>query len=252
MPTQVWRSMSKTTKQPVAIAYTSGVGDGKPDGQREAIEKWAKTHRVQIVRYFADDGPAARAPVDERKGLMGALLALRTRTAAILVVAARRRLGSDAATLAIVERLATREDAKVLAIKETAVEAEADATLRARLVSAFAEYERALMRVRTRAAVAIKRQRGEMTGRCPWGYHLAANGKSLEPDPHEQNILEVVRHMRTGGRKIREIVDALAEMGVRGRNGKPIGSTRVFEMIQGGRKKQRPKGQGASSGSEKR
>lgn len=235
--------MSKTNKQAVVIAYTSAAGDGKPDAQREAIEKWAKTHRVSIAHFYADDGPAARATVDERKGLMGALLALRTRTAGTLVVSSRNRLAPDAVTLAIVMRLATREDAKIVYVRESPPETEADAKLGGRLVSAFAEYERALMRVRTRAAVAIKRQRGEMTGRCPWGYHLAKNGKSLEPDPHEQNILDVVRHMRASGRKIREIVDALREMGVRGRNGKPIGSTRVFEMIQGGRKKQHPRGQ---------
>lgn len=238
--------MSKTSKPAAAIAYIrSSAADRKPEAQRDAIEKWAKTHRIQISQWHSDDGPSETISVDERKGLMAALLALRTKTASTLVVTSRDRLAKDSVALALVERLATREEAKIVYVKDKDVESEADVKLKKRLMSAFAEYERALMRVRTRAAVAIKRQRGEMTGRCPWGYHLAADGKSLEPDPHEQNILAVVRHMRASGRKIREIVDALKEMGVNGRNGKPIGPTRVFEMIQGGRKKLRPKGEDA-------
>jgi len=238
--------MSKTSKPSAAIAYVhTNASDRKPEAQRDAIEKWAKTHRVQISQWHQDDGSAEATPVDERKGLMAALLALRTKAASTLVVSSRDRIAKDSVALALVERLATREDAKIVYVKDKDVESEADTKLKKRLVAAFAEYERALMRVRTRAAVAIKRSRGEMTGRCPWGYHLAADGKSLEPDPHEQNILAVVRHMRASGRKIREIVDALKEMGVNGRNGKPIGPTRVFEMIQGGRKKQRPKGEDA-------
>jgi DNA invertase Pin-like site-specific DNA recombinase len=227
-----------------AIAYVrSATGDRglKGEAQREAIEKWAKTHRIQVVQWYGDDGPAENVSLDERRGLMAALLALRTRTAATLVVTSRDRLAKDSVALAMIERLASREDAKIVFVKDKDEGSETEAKLKRRLVAAFAEYERALMRVRTRAAVAIKRQRGEMTGRCPWGYHLAADGKTLEPDEKEQNILAVVRHMRASGRKIREIVLALKEMGVVGRNGKPIGPTRVFEMIQGGRKKAKPK-----------
>jgi hypothetical protein len=43
--------------------------------------------------------------------------------------------------------------------------------------------------------------------------------------------------MRTSGYKLRQIVEALKELGVVGRTGKPIGTTRVFEIIHGARKK---------------
>jgi hypothetical protein len=36
---------------------------------------------------------------------------------------------------------------------------------------------------------------------------------------------------------LRQIVDSLRELGVVGRTGKPIGTTRVFEIIHGARKK---------------
>ncbi|HEY3593467.1 MAG TPA: hypothetical protein VGL13_06320 [Polyangiaceae bacterium] len=46
-----------------------------------------------------------------------------------------------------------------------------------------------------------------------------------------------MRHMRASGYKLRQIVEALKELGVVGRTGKPIGTTRVFEIIHGARKK---------------
>jgi DNA invertase Pin-like site-specific DNA recombinase len=235
--------MSKTTtKGGTAIGYVRwipGERTPRPDVQREAIERWAKAHRMSVVQWHLDDTAEDGAPLEQRKGLMNALLGLRTKTATVLVVSQRDRLARDAVGLAMVERLASRESARIVVVKDER-ESEAETKLRKRLVDAYAEYEHALMKVRTRAAVAVKKSRGEMTGRCPWGYRLAADGKTLEPDEREQNVLAVVRHMRASGRKIREIVDALREMGVVGRNGRAIGPTRVFEMIQGGRKKQRP------------
>lgn len=69
-----------------------------------------------------------------------------------------------------------------------------------------------------------------------WGLRLAQDG-TLEPDENEENVVAVVRHMRAQGYKIREIVEFLRKQGIRGRRGKAICQTRVFEMIHGGRSK---------------
>ena len=219
------------------VRYAPGDRGLKPEQQRDAIEKWAAKHKVTIAKWEIDEGPADNVPVDDRTGLMNVLQDLRTRTASMLIATTRDRLAKDSIALAMIERLILREEGKLVYAKDKDEPTETEAKLKKKLIATFAEYERALMRVRTRAAVALKRERGEMTGRCPWGYHLAADGKTLEPDAREQDVLKVVRGMRSSGRKIREIVAALHEMGVVGRNGKPIGATRVFEMIQGGRKK---------------
>jgi hypothetical protein len=69
-----------------------------------------------------------------------------------------------------------------------------------------------------------------------WGLRLSPDG-TLEADEHEENVVAVVRHMRAQGYKIREIVEFLRKQGIRGRRGKSICQTRVFEMIHGGRAK---------------
>jgi hypothetical protein len=61
----------------------------------------------------------------------------------------------------------------------------------------------------------------------------------VERDEHEERIVAVARHMRKSGATLREIVEFLRREGIVGRRGTPIGTTRVFEMIHGGRKKPR-------------
>jgi len=69
-----------------------------------------------------------------------------------------------------------------------------------RIVDAFAEYERLLIKARTRAALAVKRSRGERTGDVPYGSQLAADGVHLEPLPAEQRMVTSVRKARAAGR----------------------------------------------------
>jgi hypothetical protein len=75
------------------------------------------------------------------------------------------------------------------------------------------------------------------SGQCAWGQRFGDDGVTLEVDEYEQNVTAVVRHMRASGYKLRQIVESLREMGVVGRTGKPLGTTRVFEIIHGSRKK---------------
>jgi hypothetical protein len=58
-------------------------------------------------------------------------------------------------------------------------------------------------------------------------------------DDYEQRIAAVACRMRASGATLREIVEFFGEKGIVGRRGTPIGTTRVFEMIHGGRKKSR-------------
>ena len=74
-------------------------------------------------------------------------------------------------------------------------------------------------------------------GQSPWGTRIASDGITLEVDENEQNVMAAVRHMRANGYKLRQIADSLKDLGVVGRTGKPIGLTRIFELIYGGRRK---------------
>jgi hypothetical protein len=75
-------------------------------------------------------------------------------------------------------------------------------------------------------------------GQLAWGWRVSAEGTVVRDEAEEQ-VVAVARHMRATGATLRQIVEFLRKQGIVGRRGTPIGTTRVFEMIHGGRKKQR-------------
>ena len=77
------------------------------------------------------------------------------------------------------------------------------------LVDAFSQYERALIRARTKAALAARRSQGLRTGQIPFGQRLADDGVSLEEHPEEQRVIYLVNRLRSEGLTIQAIADEL-------------------------------------------
>lgn len=86
------------------------------------------------------------------------------------------------------------------------------------IVDCFAEYERAIIRARTRAALAVKKSRGQRVGGIPFGYRLAGDGRALEPHRQEQQALAV---LRAAGYTYRAVAEELNRQGFRSRTGGP-------------------------------
>jgi len=58
-------------------------------------------------------------------------------------------------------------------------------------------------------------------GNCPYGYRLRADGKTLEPNPSEQEIKETIQKLRQGGRTLRQIAADLNKKKLSARSGSP-------------------------------
>ena len=97
------------------------------------------------------------------------------------------------------------------------------------IVDAFAQYERALIRSRTKAALAAKKARGERTGNTPRGYAAQSDGQ-LVPDEQEQQVLARVRVLRAQGLTLEQLTAQLREEGVRSRMGKPLHRVTVAKI----------------------
>lgn len=103
------------------------------------------------------------------------------------------------------------------------------ALLMRRLIDSFAEYERALIAARTRAALAAKRRRGErVSGLVPFGHQLAVDGRRLLVDDSEQRTIETIGALRDAGGSLRGIADQLNRDGLRTR----AGSLWRFEYVR--------------------
>ena len=170
-----------------AVAYlrcSTDRQDLSPDAQRDAIAGWAATNGVEVVAWHEDLGVSGGTELEKRPGLLAATEALRTEQAGLLVVAKRDRLARDVLTAALVERLCERHGARVQSADGAGNGDGPEAALLRTMIDAFAAYERALIRSRTRAALAIKKAKGERVGTVPYGYRPGDGGLLVEEIDH--------------------------------------------------------------------
>ncbi|MCA9316105.1 MAG: recombinase family protein [Planctomycetes bacterium] len=191
--------------------------DLSPDAQRDAIRAWAGGAGVTVVAWHEDLGVSGGADLEKRPGLLAALDAVREHGAGVLVVARRDRLARDVLVAAMVDRLVARQGASIVAADGTGNGDGPEAALMRTLIDAFAQYERAVIGARTRAALAVKKARGERVGGIPYGYR--DEGGVLVEEPGEQAVIARARELRAEGLSLRAVGRALLGEGHRPRRG---------------------------------
>ncbi len=86
-----------------------------------------------------------------------------------------------------------------------------------RIVDAFAEYERLVIKARTKAALSAKRRRGERSGQVPFGMAVTDDGRrskkgnlpvALAAAPAEQDVIPELHRWRSSGWSLRRIAKA--------------------------------------------
>jgi len=219
-----------------AVAYLrvstqEQVGSGLGlEAQRAAIESCAARMGLAVAAWFADEGVSGAAPLDRRPGLVAAMDALRR--GGVLIVAKRDRLARDAFLSVWLDRRAADKGARIISAAGEGTETDDPAAvLLRRLLDAVAEFERAQIRARTRAALDAKRARGERTGGgVPYGYD-AAPGHGLTPNGREQAVLRRIAELRARDLGWRRIARALNDEGVPAKHGGAWDATRVRRAL---------------------
>lgn len=191
-----------------------------PEAQREVLARWCADNGAELLAVHEDIDVSGGAPLDKRPGLLAALADLGKLGAGVLLVAKRDRLARDPMVSAMAEAAAARAGARVVSAAGEGTDGDSPADiLMRRMVDAFAEYERLIIGARTRAALAVKRRRGERTGSVPYGYRVAADGRTLEVDPAEAEAVKLILAYRADGLTLRAIGDRLAARGILPRSG---------------------------------
>jgi DNA invertase Pin-like site-specific DNA recombinase len=168
---------------------------------------------------FADEGISGAAGLDKRPGLLDAITTLGAGD--VLLVAKRDRLGRDPIAVAMIEAAVARQGARVVSAAGEGTDDDGPTSiLMRRIVDAFAEYERLVIKARTRAALAAKRARGERTGKVRFGDDLADDGRTLTPNEAERELIATIRWMRAEGMSLRAIAAKLTTDGVPTKEGK--------------------------------
>lgn len=213
------RRRAKPADATKAVAYlrcSTDRQDLSPDAQRAAIERWAAAQCVTVVAWHDDLGVSGGTPLEERPGLLAAIDAVDVHHAGVLVVAKRDRLARDVLTAALVERLCERKGARIQTADGAGNESGPEGALMRTLLDAFAAYERALIRARTKGALAVLKAKGRRTGGVPMGSRVGEGG-TLVSNEAERAAVERAKALRGEGRSLREIAVTLDAEGHRPR-----------------------------------
>ncbi len=232
--TAVNKAQEQATRYAVGYARVSTLGQADEgvslEAQQAAIARFCKAQGLELLEVCVDAGVSGAAELGKRPGLLAALELVRKHKAS-LVAYKRDRIARDVVLAATVERMAQSAKGAVLTVEGDNGNSPEAALMRV-MVDAFAQYERALIAARTRAALAHKKSKGERTGEVPFGSQLAADGVKLEQCAAEQEVLRLVAELRNEGLSLRAITAQLEERGVLNRAGKPLTLTSVARMVK--------------------
>lgn len=180
------------------------------DAQRQSIENYALKSGIPLVEVFSDEGLSGSLSLEKRPGMLSAISSLEKGD--LLVVAKRDRLGRDPLVVAMIESAISRKGARIVSTAGEGTENDCPSSiLMRRMIDAFSEYERLIIKARTKSALKSKKDRGQRCGHIPFGYRLAEDGVHIEECPKEQDILRQMKELHSNGLSIREIARELNE-----------------------------------------
>jgi site-specific DNA recombinase len=194
----------------------STVGQGEDgvslENQRERIAAWCVASGLTLERVFVETMSGSRAA--NRPELQGALSTV-CRAKGVLVVYSLSRLARSVRdTLDIADRL-ERAGANLSSLTERIDTSSAVGKMVFRLLSTLNEFERDQLSERTESAMAHLRRSGRrISGRVPFGYDLAPQGRDLVRNEPEQVVLARICDRRAAGTTFARIAGELAADGV--------------------------------------
>lgn len=201
------------------------------EAQREMCHTYISKNSESQYLEFIDDGFSGALELNKRPGLLSAISELEKGD--VLLIAKRDRIGRDPFVNAMIERAVDRKKAKLISASgDVKEDNDPSSILMKRMVDAFAEYERLIIGARTKAALQVKKKKGERVGYIPFGYRLCSDNIHLEEDETEQKILKEICGLRKDGFSFRNIANELNEMKIYNRNGNKWNHVSVMRVMK--------------------
>lgn len=202
------------------------------EAQRQAILSWAKQENVEVLEWFTEE-VSGGASLDKRPVLLNALAAVAARGAGRLVVQRLDRFSREPLTAALAELELRRHGAVLACADGNGSGSDPTAELVRGILLSVARFEKAMIAARIKAALAVKKSRGELTGSAPYGMRRGADGKTLERDDREAAAVAQIRALRASGLSFRAVLATAAENGVVGRSGRPFTMSAIQTILHG-------------------
>jgi len=218
MPTTTPTETSNMTN---AVAYLRvSTNDQAESGaglaaQRAAITAYASANNMTITAWYEDAGVSGAAGLEARPGLAAAVAGLRR--GSVLLIAKRDRLGRDTLVSLTIEKAVAKRGSVIVSADGLGNGDTAGDVFMRSILDAAAQFERGLIRQRTRAAMAEKRRAGQRVGQVPFGWRV--EGDRLVEVEAEQLVLRRITECRDAGMSLRQIAAILTEAAVTTKSG---------------------------------
>jgi DNA invertase Pin-like site-specific DNA recombinase len=210
------------------------------NAQIDAARAYAERKGWEVIDVFPDEGVTGSVGLEKRPAMLDAIAALGKGD--VLLVAKRDRIGRlDPLPMAMIEAAVQRRGARIVSAAGEGTENDDPASiLMRRMIDAFSEYERLIIKARTKSALKAKRTRGDKTGGLvPYGYMLGegrpgpkgSTVKTLVECPIEQEVIALIRQLRDAGETMQAIADNLNRRGIRRRKGGEWNRSDVFPIL---------------------
>jgi DNA invertase Pin-like site-specific DNA recombinase len=197
--------------------------------QRASIEQWALKSGVTVARFFVEQVTGS-APLDRRPVLLEAIATVAALGGGGLVVQRLDRFSRDPITAALAESELRKNSASLICADGHGGGDDPTSELIRGILLSVARFEKALIKSRIRAALAVKRSKGERLGAPPYGSRV--EGRNLVPNDEERATRERLRALRASGMTIRAVRDQATAEGIRNRMGNPFTIAAVHAMVR--------------------
>ena len=196
--------------------------------QRTAVDNFAARAGLTVAAIHEDAAISGAKGMEDRPGLMAAIGQLRRGD--VLLIAKRDRIGRDQMAILMIERAVARRGASIMSADGVGNGSGAADQFMKAVVDAASEYERNMIRSRTKAAMHEKRAQGVRVGDVPFGWEVGADGRLIAVDA-EQLVLASIIECRELGMSLRQIANTLNERGILTKKGRPTWYAATIKSI---------------------
>jgi DNA invertase Pin-like site-specific DNA recombinase len=181
------------------------------EAQTARIRAMATVQDAELAEVIVDAGESAKTL--NRPGLARLLAMIDAREVQTVIVAKLDRLTRSVRDLADLLDQFERRGVALVSVSESLDTGTAAGRLVLNVMMSVAQWEREAIGERTREAMRHKKANGQRVGTLPYGFQLANDGRTLEPNHHEQRVLAIVHELRATGCTLRRIAGDLNHRG---------------------------------------
>ncbi len=181
-----------------------------------------------IDKTYFDQGISGAAPIEKREALLSMLEEIKKGDEVFIY--SLSRIARDTMTCLYLEKEIVKAGATIHSVKEDFADTP-EATLLRQIVMCFSQYEREMIKARTKAAKKTMRDKGlYIGGKREYGYTVS-DGRLIE-DEEEQSVIDLIKGWKRSGDKIATIHRKLNDAGIESATGGVWHYTQVSRLVK--------------------